>query len=147
MRTFPKADPLKFNIAQLMLLSGLLLSACAGLEQYRSAFTDDIRLGEAVDSVCFTGGLSGFYPVGGQALVLRDGPSRSYLVETGFCPNINVVEGLRIDDPSDCLQRGDRLYVFDTPIPEKGLVSDQPDVCAVLLISEWHPDRAGEPAE
>lgn len=138
---------MKWNAWSLLALSGMLFSACAVQEKKQSEFADDARLGEAVDSVCFTGGLSGFYSVGDQALVLRDGPGRSYLVETGFCPNLRLVEGLRLDDPSNCLRRGDRLSVFDTPLPEKGFQSDRPDHCTVTMIFEWHPDREEEPAQ
>lgn len=98
---------------------------------------DDPRRGAGVDTVCFSGRLSGFYGVGDSALVLRRTQNERYLVETGFCPNLKQVEGLRLPDSLRCLQRGDRLEVYDTPLPRAGAASDQPDKCLVQAIHEW----------
>lgn len=122
----------------LLAASLIALSGCESVSSEPNRLAeDDPRRGEAIDTVCFTGGLSGFYEVGDQAIVLRDGPNKSYLVETGFCPNINQPEGLRILGDSQCLQRGDRIEVFDTALPRQGSASDMPDRCIVSGLFDW----------
>lgn len=95
--------------------------------------------GAALDTVCFTGGLSGFYELSDREIVLRRSPSDAVLVETGFCPNLEALEGIRIDGADQCLSRGDRLQVFDTPFPRADDPGDQPDRCLVQAIHEWVP--------
>ena len=124
----------------LCVLSAALLSACAtptGGEREAYAGADDPRRGDAVDTVCFGGRLSGFYEVGDEALVLRRTSGESYLAETGFCPKLRLVEGVRIVDGARCLQRGDRLEVYDTALPRQGASSDRPDRCLVRSIYKW----------
>lgn len=134
-----------------MLAAGLLVGMPVGLGQAggppaKGQAVDpdtDPRRGEAVETVCFSGGLSGFYQVGDKAVVLRRVPGNAFLVRTGHCPNLDAVEGLRIDDPSGCLSRGDRLLVFDTQFPRRGVVSDRPDRCQVLSIHQWREGPEG----
>ena len=115
------------------------LTACQSVNSAKQeSLENDPRRGQAIDSVCFAGRLSGLHEISDQALVLRDSPNKSFLIEVGFCPNLNRLEGLRISDPSNCLKRGDRLEVFDTPLPRTGVASDQPDLCIVNRIFEWN---------
>ena len=134
-----------------MLAAGLLVGMPVGLghaggPQSRDHAVDpdaDPRRGEAVETVCFSGGLSGFYQVGDKAVVLRRVPGNAFLVRTGHCPNLDAVEGLRIDDPAGCLSRGDRLLVFDTQFPRQGVVSDRPNRCLVMSIHQWREGPEG----
>ncbi|WP_375204235.1 DUF6491 family protein [Hyphococcus sp.] len=125
-----------------LLLASLALTACA---TGSSGGPEDAgRRGEEIDTVCFTGGLSGFYEAGSNAVILRRSPSESYLVETGYCPNMRAVEGLKIDDPSMCLKRGSRLLVYDTQFPRSGEPADRPDRCLVNRVYEWLPAQNEE---
>lgn len=117
-------------------LIGLL--GCATPEDGEATdYTTDPRRGEATDTVCFTGGLSGFTELSDNALVLRRSASEAYLVTTGHCPNLDVADGLKIDDPAQCLSRGSRLLVFDTPFPRVDSIGDRPDRCLVTGIYKW----------
>ena len=122
-----------------VILSALwALSACEStLDETEPLIEDAPRQGASLDTVCLTGGPSGFYQVGDRAIVMCDGPNKSYLVETGFCPNINQPEGLRIVDESKCLRRGDRIEVFDTAQPRRGSTLDRLDMCTIIGIFSW----------
>ena len=59
-----------------MIASLLCLVACAATEEDLSGpieprLEDDPRFGQPVDTVCFAGGLSGFFEIGNRAVVLR----------------------------------------------------------------------------
>ena len=120
----------------------LALTACATAgdaltEPMKPRVEDDPRFGAAVDTVCFTAGLSGFFEVGNRAVVLRRGVDETYLVRTGYCRTLRRVEGLRIADSAGCLKRGDRLEVYEQPFPRKGEQNDRPERCLVTAIHRW----------
>lgn len=130
-----------------LLLSCALLAGCAGSAAKNgnnSPANDDSRLGERVNTVCFASRLSGFQELGSDALILRRAPGEEYMVRTGFCPNLDFVEGLKIDSPDNCLRRGDRLLVFDTPFPMKDSLTDKPDRCLVTDIHRWNNNATNE---
>lgn len=125
----------------------LCLSACTGgphnggvQKTAADAFANDPHVGEPVDTVCLGPSLNGFYEVGNQALVVRRTVGEAYLLRTGFCPNLESIEGLDFEQASQCLKRGDRIAVYDTRFPRAGEPSDRPDSCTVLSIHEWHED-------
>ena len=126
-------------------LSILCLGACAATTEENLAgpieprLEDDPRLGEQVDTVCFSGGLSGFFEIGNRAVVLRRSTEDAYLVRTGYCRSLRRVEGLRLPQgPSSCLKRGDHLEVFDQPFPRRDTPNDRPERCLVVAIHRWH---------
>ena len=106
-------------------------------EPIKPVLEDDPRLGEEVDTVCFTSGLSGFYEIGNRAIVLRRSVDELYVVRTGYCRTLRHVEGLRITGPGGCLKRGDRLEVYDHPFPRQGERNDRPERCLVMAIHHW----------
>jgi len=97
--------------------------------------------GEAVNTVCFGGGLSGFREVGDRAVILKRGPGEEYLVETSHCSKLVAPEGIKIEDPGMCLSHGDHLLVFDTAFPQRGSRRDRPDRCLVTKIYRWEENR------
>ena len=118
-----------------------MLAACAAVEEDLSGpieprIEDDPRLGNSVDTVCFTGGLSGFFEVGNRAVVLRRSVDEAYLVRTGYCRNLRQIEGLELPGGSNgCLKRGDTLAIYDQPLPREGV--DRPERCRVTAIHRW----------
>ena len=96
--------------------------------------------GESLSTVCFTSGISGFSEFDDTSLIIRHSPGEAYLVRTGFCPNLERAEGLKIEAPDQCLNRGSRLLVYDTPLPLKNSRADKPDRC---LVTEIWKLRAG----
>lgn len=135
------------RLTRLVLVLSVPLSACAsgvgvskaepGTEAPAVALASDPRLGDPVDTVCFSGGVSGFREMGDRALLIRQSPSTSYLVRTGHCPNLDVIEGLKLEGHDQCLSRGQGLLVFDTPVPRRGSDLDKPDRCLVLSMHDW----------
>lgn len=115
------------------------------LEDIKPRLEDDPRLGEAVDTVCFTSGLSGFHEIGNQAVVLRRSANESYVARTGYCRSLRQVEGLRLPDSGGCLKRGDRLEVYDQPFPRAGEPNDAPERCLVTAIHRWQDVAIGAP--
>ena len=110
--------------------------ACASAEKSSGG----ALIGEQVETVCFSSGLSGFSQVRDDVLLLKRTPTDRYLVQLGFCPNLKSIEGLKIDHPDKCLNRGSRLLVYDTPLPLKKSALDKPDRCLVLdlkKIGDW----------
>ena len=105
---------------------------------------NDPRRGERVTTVCFIGGLSGFRELGDDALIVRRAPEEAYLIRTGFCPNLQYVEGLKINHADRRLRRGDRLLLFDTPFPRTDSSSDTPDCCLVTDIHHWNESASKE---
>lgn len=123
-------------------LAGLaLVAACAPTYDYEAPTA---KLGltepELLSTVCFTSGISGFSEFDDTSLIIRRSPGEAYLVRTGFCPNLKSVEGLKIESPDQCLNRGSQLLVYDTPLPLKKSRADKPDRC---LVTEIWKLRAG----
>ena len=133
----------------LVLTVALVLTACASTDDpthddIRPSIEDDPRFGAAVDTVCFTGGLSGFYEVGSRAIVLRRSVNDAYLLRTGYCRALRDVEGVRLPE-GECLHRGGRLDVFDQPFPREGERSDAPERCLITAIHRWQDVRLDAP--
>ena len=111
------------------------LSSCAPAPTVPASDLDrELTLGEPLDTVCFSSGLSGFRELGEDKLLVRRGPQDAYILSVGFCPNLKSAEGLRITDPAQCLKRGSRIEVYDTALPQKNAASDRPDECLVTQI-------------
>ena len=122
----------------------LFLSGCASdlnTLATAGAFSEDLRLGSAVNTVCFSGRLSGFRAMGAQALVMYRTRDESYLVQTAYCPKLRHVEAVGLLEPSRCLSRGDRLVVDDTPFPEADAVSARANQCLVTAIHAWDENQ------
>lgn len=117
------------------LMGCALLVACAATSQAPDS-APRVAVGNPVDTVCFTSGISGFSEVDDRTLLIQRSPGEEYHVRTGFCPNLKSAEGLKIDDPGQCLSRGSRLLVYDTPMPLKNTSSDDPDRCLVTEIRQ-----------
>jgi hypothetical protein len=126
----------------------LALSACTPGGRWSSSgaegesrIENDPRLREVVDTVCFSSGINGFREVAEQAVVLKKSSTEGYLVRTGHCSKLRGVEGLKIDDPSGCLKRGDLLNVYDSQFPRAGDPLHKPDRCRVMAIHKWTETR------
>ena len=118
-------------------LAGCVTAGDVSTDSMKPRVEDDPRFGAAVDTMCFTAGLSGFFEVGNRAVVLRRGVNETYLVRTGYCRTLRRVEGLRLADSAGCLKRGDRLEVYEQPFPREGERRDQPERCLVTAIHRW----------
>lgn len=134
---------MKYSTSMTFCLLAWTLLSCAtttdpGGETFKPRLEDDPRLGEAVDTVCFTAGLSGFYEIGNRAVVLRRSVNAAYVARTGYCQTLRNVEGLRLSDSSRCLKRGDRLEVYDQPFPLQSEPNDQPERCLIIAIHHWY---------
>ncbi|WP_417319615.1 DUF6491 family protein [Erythrobacter aureus] len=130
-------------LALFLLTAACVAGAVDGTSTDRTAtnlFNSDPRLGPAADTVCFTGNLNGFYELTDRALVVRRTIGKAYLVRTGHCPNLRSIEGLDFESGDRCLQRGDRIAVYDTPFPRADAHIDRPDRCTVLSIHEWREE-------
>src|SRR3989337_2225343 len=95
-----------------------LLAACAPATEAPEPAPRSVA-GDPIDTVCFTSGIAGFSAVEDNILRIRRTPGEEYLVRTGYCPNLKSAEGLKLEDPGQCLSRGSRLLVYDTPLPLK----------------------------
>jgi hypothetical protein len=132
--------------------------AAAGLAACTTATGDDdmapeedMRVGERVDRICFTGGISGFRDwEGGDGLILRKGPSEEYLA-TLFPGCLNVDNAMRVGFDErfggGCLRRGDDLFVSDRMFA--GGAGSAFDVvrCRVDAIYVWDEDADTEPMD
>lgn len=126
----------------LLVLSALCISACANVASLNpdTALAADLRLGDAVDTVCFSGRLTGFYSVTNDAIVVRRTQNEVYLLRIGFCPNAGRAEAISLPDNLRCLSRGDRIFVDDTPFPTQRDAADRTNSCLVNGIFEWNED-------
>lgn len=109
----------------------MAVAACAPTGRSTAAGPSPL-VGERIDTVCFASGPTGFSQVGDDLLLLKQSTTDYYVVRLGYCPNLSSVEGLKFDDPGQCLKRGSRLLVYDTQFPMKKSASDKPDQCLVL---------------
>ena len=137
--------------ARAIIAAALVLGACATGDantegEAGAGFSEDPRLGERADTVCFAGRLSGFYAEGERALVLRRTRDDVYLVQTGYCPSLRRVEAVALPQSSRCVSRGDELFVSDTRFVEREDMSDRAQRCRILSIHHWTPE-AGESVE
>ncbi|GAB5457881.1 MAG: hypothetical protein Hens3KO_09110 [Henriciella sp.] len=116
------------------------LTACSssGLATREIDFASDPRRGEAVGTICFPSGIRDFYSIGRGALVLKRSQSQSYLVQTSFCPAAHHAEVIALTGRNNCLNRGDRLFIDDTPFPDRKDLADQTNACVIFNIHEWN---------
>ena len=137
---------MKEQFTGIVLVAASMMGACATSASGAGDLADDPRRGDVVETVCFFGRLAGFYELSERALVIRRAPGDAYLVETGFCPNLKSLEGIRLNGAGNCLSRGDRLSVFNTPFPRQDTWSaDRAELCLVASIHKW--SEAEAPAE
>lgn len=87
------------------LLSALVVSSVlAGCASLGGRISDDQRLamyraaaGEPVDSLQYYGRLQSWTPISDEALVVRVGPNRSYLLEMlGTCPDLDFAHSIAL---------------------------------------------------
>ena len=150
MKTGRSDTPMRRWAARALVSSALVVGACAtdpGDGADRASFEGDPRFGEAQDTVCFSGRISGFYAVGERAVVLRRAPGETYLVATGFCPALDRVEAIALPESNRCLSRGDRLFISDTPFPDRADTDDPTNRCLVTGINAWDEAAAAQDEE
>ena len=128
-----------------LVATAILLSACSTPTDTAAATLDepDIRRGEQVKQVCFTGSISGFSHTTKNSVVISKG-LKDYLVTTrSRCPDLDHAQALALKPFSSCLSRGDKLIGFDSPFGRHSGVGPIP--CYVDRIYEWD-DKATEVA-
>jgi len=127
-----------------------LLSACAtaanggagdraeakGVEQ----FAGDPRLGEEVSRMCFASSVDSFNSPTDDTVILEVSPSRSFLVETGACFNLDHAQSIALDTTSSCVTRGDNLIVSDSAFGISRSSGIGPDRCFIKSIHAWNAD-------
>lgn len=124
-----------------------LLTACATTEaepRDRNPYTDDPRLGEKVDRICFGSQIDGFGETTDNTVIVEAGVRDYYLLETtGYCPNLDFAQSIAFDRFGACLTQGDSVIAFDTLFPDHGRGGLASRECLITAIYEWNPD-AGE---
>ncbi len=130
-----------------LLFAGVVVcaAACATIEDDGGAASQDLdaevaaKQGETVQRICFTQNISEWRPLGARALLLREGVDEWYYVTlAGVCDARRAQRAIGLDvgpGGGACLERGDRIAVFDRPTSGS---------CRVLDIHEWNDDA--EPA-
>ena len=138
--------------------AGLIaLAGCASTDEEprdRNPFTDDVRLGERVDRICFGSQIDGFTNTTDNTVVVEAGVRDYYLIETfSFCPNLDFAQSLAFDRHGGCLTRGDAVIAFDSIFPSHGRGGLASRRCPIHAIYEWDPkavkdeDSEGESEE
>ena len=146
-------------MARRIALTALLLvaSACAteltpeqleAREQEKAdqVFANDPRRGEQVRNLCFASQIDGFEHTTKRAVVVREGRDH-FLIETfPGCFDLDHAQGLAIDAFSNCLSKGDRILVFDSPLGNSGGNGIQQS-CLVKAIYAWDKDAGKEDSD
>lgn len=130
-------------------LSALLLAACAsapeGEKRVRGAaqFSEDARLGEQTDKICFASSIDGFGKTTRDTVIVEEGRDH-FLIETfGTCFNLSHAERIGFDTKgSGCLRASDKLIVSDSVFSN----GDQHDFdhCTIKSIYKWDPKAETE---
>ena len=128
-----------------------LLAACASsssAEEEMANWQEDARLGEKVDRICFSDSIDSFRMATRDAVIVRKGVNREYLVEmVGQCPDLDNANSLNFDTSpgSSCVTRGDKIYAHDS-----GFGVDRSGVaqlrCPIRAIYEWNEDALDDEA-
>jgi hypothetical protein len=136
--------------AATLIACGFLLAACAGLPgeprpDGMARYSDDPRLGEVVDRVCFTSTIDGFSMNTRRTVLLHRGSQR-YMVEVfGACPDLEFAHTIGLVSPGSCLQRMDSIIVTNTIGPAgPGFRSQR---CQINEIRAWNPRATAQEAE
>jgi hypothetical protein len=137
-----------FNVLRTALLTGcaVTLAACATGPADQSppeAYSDDPRLGERVDRICFGRSINGFGETTSRTIVLNAGVNEHYLVETfGACQDLDWAQSVSFDQFSSCLSESDSIIPYDSAFGPRE-TDFPPQRCRIKAIYEWDPD-AGE---
>ncbi len=114
------------------------------------SLAEDPRVGEEMDRICFTNGISGFSDYNGpeDALILRRGPGREYLV-TLFpgCITVDRAQRVAFVDrfSGSCLMRGDEILV-SAELFRAGSSLDN-DVCRISEVYAYDRDATAAEEE
>ena len=128
-------------------LAALILGACATSQTEQDTeinVAEDPRVGEEVDRLCFTRGISGFGKTTDRTVVLRRGSQRYLVTTRNRCRDLDDALSLGIDSFSGCLSRGDQIIGIDSVFGHN--FNHAPSFpCFVDKIYEWDPDATDAP--
>lgn len=126
----------------------LMLGGCATTDEdstsSKQAFLDELqndpRVGEEVDSICFTGSIDGFTETTKRSVVVSVSPSRDYLITTFTrCEDLDHAMSMAFNDFGACLRKGDKIIPFTSAFGPSSM--DTPSLgCIVDKMYEWDGD-------
>lgn len=130
-----------------------LLGGCATTDEEstssKQAFLDELqqdpRVGEEVDSICFTGNIDGFGETTDRSVVVSVSPTRDYVITTFTrCQDLDHAMSMAFNDFGACLRKGDKIIPFTSTFGPSSM--DTPNLgCVIDKIYEW--DKDAEPAD
>jgi len=134
---------MKIQAPLLAVISGLTLFACATLENTEdkprgiAAFEKDVRLGPAVDKICFKRNIDGFRNATKDTVVLDAGVRDEYIVEVhGSCFNLRNAQAIQLDSNLSCLSKFDNLIVYDSAFGTR-TSPNSVERCSIKSIYKW----------
>lgn len=129
--------------------AGLLLSGCATADGISKSdeiaeLLSDVRVGESVDRVCFTRGISSFSDATDHSIVVRRGVNQEFLLLLRSCPFLYQAQSVGLDPRSSCLRENDRIFISQSVFEQRtpGLGGSNP--CYIDAIYDWDESAEGD---
>lgn len=131
-----------------ILAASAVLVACASGPNEQSPtedFTDDPRLGESIDKICFGRSINGFGKTTDRTIIVRANVGEHYLLETfGYCRDLAWAQTIALDQYSSCLTTADSLIPYGSLFGPSAI---EPQTCRIKTIYKWNPEAGQETSE
>ena len=133
-------------------IAAILLAACTSTAEDAAEtqdWTEDARLGDQVDRICFRDNIDNFRSATRNSVIVERGVNDEYLIETfSACFDLDNANSLSFDSfgGSSCLSKGDSIKAYSSAFGPSE--SDFPSVdCPIKAIYEWNEDAAEDETE
>lgn len=131
-------------------IASCIVASCAASDEAGANSSDDARLGEKVDRICFARGINGFQSRSdGPGLILTRGARDKFAVTfAGSCRAADRAQRIGISERfgGGCLTWGDAIYVSESAFSSNERDPFDPERCIVRSIHEWNEDAGTESA-
>lgn len=132
----------------LLVVTSAALSACVTgprVDKAVAAFDSDPRLGERVESACFTRQIDGFSQNTRDTVVLSFGVNDDYLVTiNNICPSLRNARSIAPIRTTSCLREGSELIVSESSFSlgrNNGISNNR---CRIDNIYRWNEDAKAQ---